>query len=45
MKIAGIVSNSMQDGDGVRAVIFTQGCSLQCPGLDMCNNSCFQIND
>lgn len=35
MKIAGIVSNSLEDGDGVRSVIFTQGCSLHCPG---CHN-------
>lgn len=43
MKIAGIVSNSLQDGDGVRAVIFTQGCSLHCPGCH--NKHTWDFND
>ena len=43
MKIAGIVSNSMQDGDGVRAVIFTQGCSLHCHGCH--NKHTWNFND
>ena len=43
MKIAGIVPNSLQDGDGVRAVIFTQGCSLHCPGCH--NKHTWDFND
>lgn len=43
MKIAGIVTNSLQDGDGVRAVVFTQGCSLRCPGCH--NQHTWDFND
>ena len=43
MKIAGIVTNSLEDGDGVRSVIFTQGCSLHCPGCH--NKHTWDFND
>ena len=43
MKIAGIVTNSLEDGDGVRSVIFTQGCSVRCPGCH--NKHTWDFND
>ena len=43
MKIAGIINNSLQDGAGVRSVIFTQGCSLRCPGCH--NKHTWDFND
>ena len=35
MRIAGIVQDSIVDGDGIRLTIFTQGCPHRCPG---CHN-------
>lgn len=35
MRIAGIEPESIVDGPGIRFTVFTQGCSLQCPG---CHN-------
>lgn len=35
MRIAGIVRDSIVDGEGIRDVIFTQGCSHHCKG---CHN-------
>ena len=35
MRIAGIVRDSIVDGEGIRDVVFTQGCSHKCKG---CHN-------
>lgn len=35
MRIAGIVRDSIVDGEGIRDVVFFQGCSKRCPG---CHN-------
>lgn len=35
LRIAGIVENSIVDGEGIRFTIFTQGCPHHCPG---CHN-------
>ena len=35
MRVAGIRSESLMDGDGVNLVVFTQGCHINCPG---CHN-------
>jgi anaerobic ribonucleoside-triphosphate reductase activating protein len=35
MRLAGILSESVADGPGVRFVVFTQGCPHRCPG---CHN-------
>ena len=32
LKVAGIVDDSVVDGDGVRLTVFTQGCPHRCPG-------------
>lgn len=32
IKIAGIVDDSVVDGDGIRLTVFTQGCPHRCPG-------------
>lgn len=32
MRIAGIIKSSAVNGDGVRLVVFTQGCAHRCPG-------------
>ncbi len=35
VRIAGVVTDSITDGPGIRAAIFTQGCPHRCPG---CHN-------
>lgn len=35
MKVSSIIQNSVVDGEGLRTVIFFQGCSIGCPG---CHN-------
>lgn len=35
MRIAGIVQDSIVDGEGIRLTVFTQGCPHRCPG---CHN-------
>ena len=35
LRIAGLVKESVVDGPGIRFTIFTQGCTLRCPG---CHN-------
>lgn len=35
LRIAGIINESIADGPGIRMVVFTQGCSHNCPG---CHN-------
>lgn len=35
IRLAGIISNSIVDGPGIRMTIFTQGCPHRCPG---CHN-------
>lgn len=35
LRIAGIVEESIVDGEGIRFVVFTQGCPHRCPG---CHN-------
>ena len=32
LRIAGILDESVVDGDGVRLTVFTQGCAHRCPG-------------
>jgi anaerobic ribonucleoside-triphosphate reductase activating protein len=35
MRLAGVLQESLQDGKGCNLVVFTQGCSIRCPG---CHN-------
>ena len=35
LRIAGVINESIADGPGIRLVVFTQGCSHNCPG---CHN-------
>lgn len=51
IRLAGIIENSLNNGTGIRKVIFAQGCKHNCPGCfnphthDMNGGELFNINE